>query len=114
MTSEDKIENNLFNDKKMEEFIQLYDDELTVNADCDPISYWIKKLDNDELKSEKTNYIRFFKIILENILGYEFTDIQYEESIPTGVAINEAVELAKTYGTDGSSTFINGVLSKLA
>lgn len=81
MTSEVKIENNLFNDKKMEEFIQLYDDELTVNADCDPISYWIKKLDNNELKSEKTNYIRFFKIILENILGYEFTDIQYEESI---------------------------------
>lgn len=81
MASDAKIENNLFNDKKMEEFIQLYDDELTVNADCDPISYWIKKLDNDELKSEKTNYIRFFKIILENILGYEFTDIQYEESI---------------------------------
>ena len=81
MTVESKIENNLFNDKKMEEFIQLYDDELTVNADCDPINYWIKKLDNDELKNEKTNYIRFFKIILENILGYEFTDIQYEENI---------------------------------
>lgn len=81
MTADAKIENNLFNDKKMEEFIQLYDDELTVNAECDPISYWIKKLDNDELRSEKTNYIRFFKIILENILGYEFTDIQYEENI---------------------------------
>ncbi len=79
--TEVKIENNLFNDKKMEEFIRLYDDELTVNADCDSISYWIKKLDNDELKSEKTNYIRFFKIILENILGYEFTDIEYEENI---------------------------------
>ena len=81
MGTKAKIENNLFNDKKMEEFIELYDDSLTINADCDPISYWIKKLDNDELKSEKTNYIRFFKIILENILGYEFTDIQYEESI---------------------------------
>ena len=75
------IENNLFNDKKMEEFIELYDDALTVNADCDPISYWIKKLDQDELKNEKANYIKFFKIILENILGYEFTDIQYEENI---------------------------------
>ena len=51
-----KIENNLFNEKKMEEFIQLYDDALTINADCDPISYWIKKLENDELKSEKANY----------------------------------------------------------
>ena len=75
------IENTLFNEKKMEEFIELYDDALTVNADCDPISYWIKKLDQDELKSEKSNYIKFFKIILENILGYEFTDIQYEENI---------------------------------
>ena len=81
MTPEAMIENNLFNDKKMEEFIELYDDALTVNADCDPISYWIKKLDQDELKNEKSNYIKFFKIILENILGYEFTDIQYEENI---------------------------------
>ena len=81
MTSEAMIENTLFNEKKMEEFIELYDDALTVNADCDPISYWIKKLDKDELKSEKSNYIKFFKIILENILGYEFTDIQYEENI---------------------------------
>lgn len=81
MESVEKIENNLFNDKKMEELIELYDDALTIKADCDPISYWIKKLDNDELKSEKTNYIRFFKIILENILGYEFTDVKYEENI---------------------------------
>lgn len=81
MTSKAKIENNLFNDKKMEEFIELYDDALTIQSDCDPISYWIKKLEQDELKSEKTNYIKFFKIILENILGYKFTDIKYEESI---------------------------------
>lgn len=51
MTSDANIENNLFND--MKEFIQLYDDELTVNANCDPISYWIEKLEQDELKSEK-------------------------------------------------------------
>lgn len=81
MTSEAKIENNLFNDKKMEEFIQLYDDALTVNADCDPISYWIKKLENDELKSEKANYLRFFKIILENMLGYQIADIDFEGNI---------------------------------
>ena len=81
MSTEVKIDNNLFNDKKMEEFIELYDDALTIQADCDPISYWIKKLEQDELRSEKTNYIKFFKIILENILGYEFTDIKYEENI---------------------------------
>ena len=33
---------------------------------------------------------------------------------PTGVAINEAVELAKRYGTDQSPAFVNAVLAKLA
>lgn len=34
--------------------------------------------------------------------------------IAPGVAINEAVEVAKTYGTDESPRFVNGVLGKLA
>ena len=34
------------------------------------------------------------------------------DSTPKGVAINEAVELAKLYGTDHSSGFVNGVLAK--
>lgn len=40
-------------------------------------------------------------------------EMRYEEDIPTGVAINEAVELAKQYGTDGSPSFVNGILAKL-
>lgn len=41
-------------------------------------------------------------------------EICYDEQIPTGVAINEAVELAKKYGQDGSAAFVNGVLAKFA
>ena len=41
-------------------------------------------------------------------------EICYDEQIPTGVAINEAVELAKNYGQDGSAAFVNGVLAKFA
>ena len=41
-------------------------------------------------------------------------EIRYEEDIPTKVAINEAIELAKKYGTDESPAFINGVLAKFA
>jgi len=37
-----------------------------------------------------------------------------DETVPTGVAINEAVELAKRYGSDESARFVNGVLAKLA
>ena len=39
--------------------------------------------------------------------------MKYDEDVPVGVAINEAVELAKNYGTDESPAFINGVLAKL-
>ncbi|MDD7177379.1 MAG: transcription antitermination factor NusB, partial [Lachnospiraceae bacterium] len=40
--------------------------------------------------------------------------IRFEEDIPTGVAINEAVELAKAYGEENSSSFVNGVLARIA
>lgn len=41
-------------------------------------------------------------------------EIRYEEDIPTGVAINEAVELAKLYGEENSAAFVNGVLARIA
>ena len=41
-------------------------------------------------------------------------EILYDDSVPTGVAINEAVELAKRYGQDESPSFVNGVLAKFA
>ena len=41
-------------------------------------------------------------------------EMRYEEDIPVKVAINEAIELAKQYGTDDSPSFVNGVLAKLA
>ena len=39
-------------------------------------------------------------------------EIRYEK-IPKGIAINEAVELAKKYGADQSAGFVNGVLAKI-
>ncbi len=41
-------------------------------------------------------------------------EICFDGQVPTGVAINEAVELAKSYGQDGSAAFVNGVLAKFA
>ena len=39
-------------------------------------------------------------------------EIRFDEDVPAGVAINEAVELAKKFGQDGSAGFVNGVLAK--
>ena len=41
-------------------------------------------------------------------------EIVFDEDIPTSVAINEAVELAKKFGQDASASFINGILAKFA
>ena len=38
----------------------------------------------------------------------------YMPEVPVGAAINEAVELAKAYGEDKSSGFINGILGSVA
>ena len=48
------------------------------------------------------------------ILRLAAFEIQFRKDIPLGVSLNEAVELAKIYGTDDSPKFINGVLSGLA
>ena len=39
-------------------------------------------------------------------------EILSDEDIPAGVAINEAIELAKKYGDDSSPAFVNGVLAR--
>lgn len=39
-------------------------------------------------------------------------EILFDESVPNGVAINEAVELAKKFGQDESYSFVNGVLAR--
>lgn len=48
------------------------------------------------------------------ILRVAVFEIKYSEDVPTGVAINEAVEIAKKYSTDESYRFINGVLGAIA
>ena len=47
------------------------------------------------------------------ILRLACFEMRYDEEIPTGVAINEAVELAKKYSSDEGPAFVNGVLAKL-
>ena len=48
------------------------------------------------------------------IIRLAIYEIKFDETVPTGVAINEAVELAKKFGQDGSAAFVNGVLAKFA
>lgn len=59
----------------------------------------------------KTSRMAKVELTLIRLAVYE---MKYEEGVPTGVAINEAVELAKAYGEDNSAAFVNGVLARIA
>ena len=52
-------------------------------------------------------------VIDRNLLRLSLWEIAVYRKTPVKVAVNEAVELAKIYGAEGSSRFINGVLGGL-
>ena len=48
------------------------------------------------------------------VLQLAMYEIQYVEDVPTGVAISEAVRIAKKYDTDETGSFVNGILGAFA
>lgn len=85
-----------------------------ISEKCEAIAAHLEEIDaaiNEAAEGWKTSRMGKVDLTLIRLAVYE---MKYEEDIPVGVAINEAVELAKKYGTDDSPAFINGVLAKLA
>ena len=70
----------------------------------------IDALINTHAKGWKTG--RMNKVDL-SILRLALYEMKWDEDVPEGVAINEAVELAKRYSGDDGPAFVNGVLAKL-
>ena len=107
----------------MPEQIQLFfDDEVNASEkDQSEISGKYEKIHEkieelDRMIDEKAvgwNTRRMGKVDL-TLLRLAIFEINFDEEIPTSVAINEAVELAKKFGQDESAAFINGVLAKFA
>ncbi len=53
-------------------------------------------------------------VVDRNILRLAIFEILLDNKVPVKVAINEAVELAKAFGGDNSSRFVNGVLGSVS
>ncbi|MFJ7951817.1 transcription antitermination factor NusB [Lysinibacillus sp. NPDC096418] len=60
---------------------------------------------------EKWSLARLPKIE-RTVLRLAVYELLYMQETPKRVVLNEAIELCKTFGDDGSSKFVNGVLSK--
>lgn len=49
-----------------------------------------------------------------NLLRIAIYEVLYEQEVPVAVAIDEAIDLAKSLSTDDSATFLNGILGQIA
>jgi N utilization substance protein B len=73
----------------------------------------------DELDSILKPYLENWSlermsVVDRNILRLAVFEIRFVEDIPFKVSIDEAIELAKIFGSDESGSFVNGILDSLA
>ena len=85
---------------------------------------FIEHLVNGVIKNQKeidqliTKYapewpIEQITMVDRNVLRIGIQEMRYDPEIPEKVAINEAIELAKTFGGESSGKFVNGVLGTI-
>lgn len=53
-------------------------------------------------------------VVDRNVLRMAVYEVLHRMDIPTSVTINEAIEIARKYGTDESGAFVNGILDSVA
>jgi N utilization substance protein B len=75
-----------------------------------------RKNELDEVIKNKLKNWNFERVAIidRNILRMGVYEIMFRDDIPDSVSINEAIEIAKKYGDQESSRFINGILDKVA
>ena len=116
-----RVEFNKVEDMPEQEELFCEDEDAATAGDASYVSDKYHKIfeklaEIDALLNEKASGWdtgRMSKVDL-TILRLAVYEICYDEEVPTGVAINEAVELAKKFGQDASYGFVNGVLAKFA
>ena len=89
-------------------------DFIYIKDKCADIFNHLEEIDaqiNEKSTGWKTSRMSKADLAIIRLAVYE---IKYEEEMPVKVAINEAIELAKQYGTDDSAAFVNGLLAKFA
>jgi N utilization substance protein B len=74
----------------------------------------LRDIDGKILASAKNWSLDRMASVDRNVLRMASYEILHRMDIPLSVTINEAIELAKKYGTDESGAFVNGILDNVA
>ena len=102
-------------EKNIKEFGPGLEDSGLVWQIVDGVVKHIKELDKVIEKAAPEWPIDQINIVDRNVLRIGLYELLYadKKEVPSKVAINEAIELAKTFGGESSSKFINGVLGTI-
>ena len=73
-----------------------------------------QQIDGHIRRFAPTGPIEQLPVVDRSILRLAIYEVLLDDSVPIKVAINEAVELAKTFGSENSSRFVNGVLGAVS
>ena len=73
----------------------------------------LEKIDDYIKKVSEHWAIDRMGVIDRNLLRMAVQELLFMEDIPLKVTIDEAIEIAKKFGTDDSANFVNGVLDKI-
>jgi N utilization substance protein B len=94
----------------IKEFAPTYEDDSFIASLVSGVLKNRKEIDAVIVKYAPEWPIEQITIVDRNILRLGVYELKYVENIPSKVAINEAIELAKTFGGESSGRFVNGVL----
>jgi len=73
----------------------------------------LDKIDEEIRKSAQHWDISRLALVDKNIMRISIAELLFRPDIPSRVSINEAIELAKKYSTNESSSFVNGILNSI-
>jgi len=95
------------------EFAPTYDDPAFIRTIVDGVLSHKAEIDATIERYAPEWPIDQITVVDRNILRVGVYELKYVDNIPSKVAINEAIELAKTFGGESSGRFVNGVLGAI-
>ncbi|MCI2425388.1 transcription antitermination factor NusB [Candidatus Acetothermia bacterium] len=100
-------------DSELLDEVDLGDQESYIRLTLSGISKHLQTIDTMIAAKAEGWKVERLALIDRNILRLGIFEIMYCNEIPAEVTIDEAVELAKEYGSDNAPSFINGILDRL-
>jgi len=100
-------------DRNMEEFAPGFDDGGFAKGILDGVLANLKTIDGLITKNAPEWPIEQITIVDRNVLRMGIYELKFSKEIPPKVAINEAIELAKSFSSESSGKFVNGVLGTI-